>query len=351
MEPYWDFIRIDQVFGRAIRMGSHEHPDLLPSERYVEQYLYISTLPEGTTTEEIFASMKELEWPEVSEIEDTPDLVNKLATSYKNVNKTIQKIISIKKETQNRTADQILVDIMEKKYKVNTSVLDIIKEASVDCIQNTRDDLALNNKCLRFSSKIMNEEAYFPGINSQELNQIDKKQFSSSFSIFQEPNIFIISAQEGDNGIFIYYKMPTNEKNVDIRYIKENGTRICDFYPLQNVFSVYESASFPFNKLLGARFSVTNSLFLLTDSSEINIDEKIFPTYEEIRQKNLFGYIIKYNISERLFFSPFSKTSLLRLYDYKTFVQNNFVVDDNMTKIIIKLTPNDQENKVFISSM
>jgi len=42
---------------------------------------------------------------------------------------------------------------------------------------------------------------------------------------------------------------------------------------------------------------------------------------------------------------------LLRLYDYKTFVQNNFVVDDNMTKIIIKLTPNDQENKVFISSM
>ena len=67
-------------------------------------------------------------------------------------------------------------------------------------------------------------------------------------------------------------------------------------------------------------------------------------------QSKIRKNIIKYNISERLFFSPFSKTSLLRLYDYKTFVQNNFVVDDNMTKIIIKLTPNDQENKVFISS-
>ena len=47
MEPYWNFIRIDQVFGRAIRMKSHM--DLPPDKRYVEQYLYLSFLPEGET--------------------------------------------------------------------------------------------------------------------------------------------------------------------------------------------------------------------------------------------------------------------------------------------------------------
>ena len=43
MEPFWNFIRIGQVFGRAIRMKSHLN---LPKEdRNVEQYLYLSTLP------------------------------------------------------------------------------------------------------------------------------------------------------------------------------------------------------------------------------------------------------------------------------------------------------------------
>ena len=40
MEPYWNFIRIDQVFGRAIRMMSHV--DLPEDKRFVEQYLYLS---------------------------------------------------------------------------------------------------------------------------------------------------------------------------------------------------------------------------------------------------------------------------------------------------------------------
>ena len=42
-EPYWNYVRLDQVLGRAIRMRSH---NALPkSERNVEQYLYLSILP------------------------------------------------------------------------------------------------------------------------------------------------------------------------------------------------------------------------------------------------------------------------------------------------------------------
>ena len=40
--------------------------------------------------------------------------------------------------------DQMLFDIMEKKNKISLLITDIIKESSVDCIQNSRDDFSLN---------------------------------------------------------------------------------------------------------------------------------------------------------------------------------------------------------------
>ena len=38
---FLNYIRIDQVFGRAIRMKSHINDDLPKDERNVEQYLYL----------------------------------------------------------------------------------------------------------------------------------------------------------------------------------------------------------------------------------------------------------------------------------------------------------------------
>ena len=38
-------MRVDQVLGRAIRMRSHL--DLPKEDRNVEQYLYLSTIPQG----------------------------------------------------------------------------------------------------------------------------------------------------------------------------------------------------------------------------------------------------------------------------------------------------------------
>ena len=60
MEPFWNYIRVDQVLGRAIRMKSHI--TLPENERNVEQYLYVSMLPEGETVDEVYHSMKQLQW-------------------------------------------------------------------------------------------------------------------------------------------------------------------------------------------------------------------------------------------------------------------------------------------------
>ena len=57
-------------------------------------------------------------------------------------------------ETKDRTVDQIIFDIMERKININNKILDIIKESSIDCIQNTKDDPVINEKCLRFYEKL-----------------------------------------------------------------------------------------------------------------------------------------------------------------------------------------------------
>lgn len=67
MEPYWNFSRIQQIIGRAIRIGSHS--DLPSDEREVRSYIYLSSKPESvnmmkvlhekyTTDESIFINAK-----------------------------------------------------------------------------------------------------------------------------------------------------------------------------------------------------------------------------------------------------------------------------------------------------
>ena len=57
---------------------------------------------------------------------------------------------------------------MEKKYNISNEILNIIKEASVDCIQNTRDNPILNENCIRYND-LLKQNSYFPGISSEEL--------------------------------------------------------------------------------------------------------------------------------------------------------------------------------------
>ena len=48
MEPYWNFSRLNQVIGRAVRFCSHK--DLIKSKRHVDIYIYIATHPEEEMT-------------------------------------------------------------------------------------------------------------------------------------------------------------------------------------------------------------------------------------------------------------------------------------------------------------
>ena len=334
MEPFWNYIRIDQVFGRAIRMRSHMNPKLPENERNVEQYLYISTLPEGETIETLFTELKDKGWPELEDIENGNDIKLRLLDKHKAVYKTLTKIISMKKETNNRTVDQLLFDIMEKKNIISSNIIDIIKESSVDCIQNSRDDIQLNNKCLRFSDKLKKEESHFPGITSNELNQIDIKQFKSNFLYYIKPDTYVILAKRKSTNkdIYVYYKVEYDgETDIDVRYIRENGIQLCDFDPIRKSFFYYELKEHELNKKLGDKFSVFQSIYRTTPQMTLKIKDSKFPSLKEIKDKdNLSGYIIKYNISEKLFYSPMidSKINIIKLYDFNQYSMNNYSTKD-----------------------
>ena len=338
MEPFWNYIRVDQVLGRAIRMNSHIGPDpdnpwLIEKDRNVEQYLYLTMLPEGNTIEEIYHTLKDLEWNELTDINITKDedIKIKLMNEHKSIYRSIQKMISMKKETKNRTVDQVLFDIMERKYNISSKVTDIIKESSIDCIQNTRDDIHLNEKCLRFSKKVFNEDSHFPGISAAALNEIDEKQFIAKFLFFIKPDIYVTQAIVNERNIFIYYKLKTLGEDVDIRYIRENGMRLCDYIPDRNIFIIYERDSHSLNSLLLPKFSIFQSLYRVPpEMYQGKIEKNIFPPLDEIKRKdNLFGMIIKYNISERLFFSPKqTNQKIIKLYDYNEYKDNNYSIND-----------------------
>ena len=340
LEPYWNYVRINQVFGRAIRLRSHIK---LPKDKQnVEQYLYLSIFPKGTNVLSVYKNLLELDtWPNIPNLPDIndSDIPNYLLSNYKSVYTTIQKIIKIKLETRTETADENLFKKMEKKYNVSNEIMDIIKEASVDCIQNTRDNPILNENCLRYNKQLISENSYFPGLNANKLNDIDTKQLSATFSYFIKPNIMVIYGQEKNDDIFVYYKIKNITLKDDIRYIKDNSQIIGKIYPRLNIFVLFITNEHKLNIQLGNKFSVFQELYSLDQNIIDDMNKssnKIFYDINILTNKNnLIGYKIKYNINETFYYSP--NKPIIRLYPYDILFDNGFNIN-GLTPFIINKT-------------
>ena len=334
IEPFWNNVRIDQVFGRAIRRNSHIQLD--EDDRNVEQYLYLSAFPDGNNIKDIFTFTQNLGWNITKDIDPTiANFEEHLLENHKDVYAMIQKVLHIKNISNNTTSDQMIFEIMERKYKITEKLNDIIKESSVDCLKHTTDDPILNNKCIQFSSKLQNELAYFPGIDSDELNKIDVIQLKSKKSYFIEPDTLVIGAKNKlSENIFSYYKIDKKYKDEDLRYIRENGVIQCDFFLDDNKFFVYESSKYPLNDKITNKFSVVQSIY------HVNSDDTIYTTYIENdkypdlkhvkKVKYLIGHKIKYNINDKLFFMPenIHDLDIYKLYDYKSYLDQNYSIDN-----------------------
>ena len=251
---------------------------------------------------------------------------------HKEVKETIDMIQNI-----GQTIDQKIFDIMERKFKVSQNIIDIIKESSLDCIQHTRDDPQLNERCIRFSNQLLHEIAYFPGISASELFEIDRKQLKAAFQVFVKPNHYVISGGENE---YIYYEVDSKKEDIDVRYIRENAKKVCSVsLDEMNIYFLVEK-DHDLNKSLGKQFSVYQDIFSL-DTYHDSILDKKFPSVETILKEERIGYKIKYNVNEMMFYSPNEEDKLRRLYRFEEYV------DKQLTKPLI-ICPGETDSDVYI---
>jgi hypothetical protein len=342
LEPFWNYVRIDQVLGRAIRMRSHTQ---LPKEdRNVEQYLYLSTLPQGVNLESVYKSLKNDEnhtWliPEFTE-ENIKVELNK--PEYKDFKEVLDSIIRVNVDTGGGSADNHLFEIMERKYRVSLEINAVIKESSLDCIQHTRDDPELNDKCIRFSDKLSGEIAYFPGISAKVLENIDIVQLKAKYLYHIKPNVYVISASNDEgNNLFIYYEyLSTEEKEPDIRYIREKGRRLCDVYIDSMMILNYVQKDHPYNKRLGKEFSVYQEIYTLdNDIIDEYISQDEFPSLNQLLVKDsLKGYKLKYNVNDTFYYmgldSILPDICIQRVYPYQLYIDDNYKIDNIPARVI-----------------
>jgi len=109
LEPFWNFVKIEQVIGRARRLCSHAQ--LPVDKRTVQVFMYQTVLPETEQTNRDYLAL-------------------------------------INHDTQDGrplTTDQILHATAMRKYKINQQVLQVIQEAAIDCrvYQNASRDQSI----------------------------------------------------------------------------------------------------------------------------------------------------------------------------------------------------------------
>ena len=101
MEPYWNYVRLDQVKGRAIRICSHM--DLPVEERTVDVFTYISKFSD--------AQLKD-----------------------RKVDETLLNFDG------GKTTDQSIMEILGAKKKLADSIMDVMKRSAVDCSLNSTEN-------------------------------------------------------------------------------------------------------------------------------------------------------------------------------------------------------------------
>ena len=135
MEPYWNKVRTEQVKGRAIRICSHA--DLPEEERNVSIYTYCCTF-------------------------DQEDVAQKKVDFY---------LVS---RDGGETSDKKVLELGNKKERINDDFLRILKASAVDCFQNSQQNRVQG--CFPGVSGSPEEAAFNPSIEA-DLEMSEQQRF------------------------------------------------------------------------------------------------------------------------------------------------------------------------------
>jgi hypothetical protein len=112
LEPYWNQARLEQVFGRAVRVCSHA--DLDESERDVERYLHICGFPRVTFQEMISRGDNRF----------------------------------LEAKDSGRSTDEYLEELSKRKSIINQEFLNLMKRAAVDCTLHAEQNGLSLTECM-----------------------------------------------------------------------------------------------------------------------------------------------------------------------------------------------------------
>ena len=174
MEPYWQPVLIDQVIGRARRMGSHK--SLLPHEQNVEVYVYMACFSPHQIKDMSITTLKKDKAP----FEDGLNKKGKLITS-----------------------DEFLYIISERKKKIVNEFNLLIMGSSFDCSLNYKDNIKKEKRiiCSDYNTNNRDEYLYPPNIE----DTIDIVEIEQEFILNIKYGKFPLKRK--DKEVEFYYKV------------------------------------------------------------------------------------------------------------------------------------------------
>jgi type I site-specific restriction endonuclease len=196
MEPYWHPVRFEQVIGRAVRICSHEH--LPEEEQKVIVYIYLMKFLQNHLTSN----------PEEKEEGAKKPLVSSL----------IMKSDRSKDKKRVITSDEKLYEISNIKKKINASILQAIKETSIDCKVHKKD--GDNLQCFSINSPNLHEYTYNPNHMKDAPSQQEEVELTLyPITDKNDPTIKYYLKKYDDNsskmtGVLYNYKAYKNNKTL-----------------------------------------------------------------------------------------------------------------------------------------
>jgi uncharacterized protein YnzC (UPF0291/DUF896 family) len=165
MEPYWNDVRLKQVKGRAIRIGSHL--ELPESERDVTIYTYLSCFSQEAQVEK--AGDKRID--ETIRQSDAIDRESALKLNLPIPKLAAQYVF---------TTDERIYEIAERKKTITNALENVMKSSAVDCELFSKENKDGTFQCLSLKGAV-GDFMYHPDIN------IDIRESASQFAVSAKP--------------------------------------------------------------------------------------------------------------------------------------------------------------------
>ena len=302
IEPHWNFTRIQQVIGRAIRKDSHK--DLPKDSRNVSIYMYVSMFPD----------------------EKDPEFLQNVEEGEQNL--LANRVSSLKISDNEQTMDMYLMSIMETKHKITEQCKEILISASMDCKQHAKRVKGIT--CLDFPKELKEEDMYFPGLMTSQLGLLNPKQLK--IEGLKKGNYYVVDAKNktGTQDYILYF----NVKGKSIRNITpkdlDKPIAVLSYDTgralLENKTCLYDPPT---------DFECLGNVVIIPADELVKIQDKELPTYQELlnyndSEQSIVGFKVVYkNGKEYLATKDLSnelenRESINRLYSWPECEEKGF---------------------------